>query len=61
MGLALDEPRDGDERHEIDEILLLIDPFAMKVIKQFGGVSIRSTVFGPTAELQGAQAGSCGC
>ncbi|MEW6138204.1 MAG: hypothetical protein AB1733_08230 [Thermodesulfobacteriota bacterium] len=60
MGLALDEPRDGDERYEIDDISLAIDPFAMKVIKQYGGVSIRSTVFGPAAELQGMQAGGCG-
>lgn len=60
MGLALDEPKDGDERYEIDDISLAIDPFAMRVIKQFGGLNIRSTMFGPTAELQGAQVGSCG-
>jgi hypothetical protein len=60
MGLALDEPREGDERYEIDHISLAIDPFAMRVIKQFGGLSIRSTMFGPTAELQDAQVGSCG-
>ena len=61
MGLALDEPRDGDETHNVDNISLIVDPFAMRVIKESGGLNIRSSVFGPTAELNGAAAGGCGC
>jgi hypothetical protein len=60
MGLALDEPRDGDERYEVNDISLVVDPFALRVIKQSGGLTIRSSVFGPMAELKGSQAADCG-
>lgn len=61
MGLALDEPREDDEHYKVDGISLIVDPFAMKVIKQSGGLAIRSSIFGPMAELQGASAAGCGC
>jgi hypothetical protein len=61
MGLALDEPRDGDETHEMGDLSLIVDPFAMKLIRESGGLSIKSGVFGPMAELNGAAAGGCSC
>jgi hypothetical protein len=61
MGLALDEPKAGDASYEIDEIPLIVDPFAMKLIKESGGLSIKSSMFGPVAELQGREASGCGC
>jgi len=60
MGLALDEPKDGDEKHQIGELTVVADPFAMKIIKESGGITIRTGIFGPTAELEGAR-GGCGC
>ncbi|MBM3301021.1 MAG: hypothetical protein FJY85_13840 [Deltaproteobacteria bacterium] len=61
MGLALDEPRDGDERYEVNDVSVVVDPFAMRVITQSGGLAIKSGIFGPLAELQGAQTTECGC
>lgn len=60
MGLALDEPRDGDESFQVNEVPVIMDPFAAKVVKESGGLTIRDTLFGPMAELQGATAGGCG-
>lgn len=60
MGLALDEPREGDESYQVDGIDVTVDPFALKIIRESGGISIRSSIFGPTAELNGAS-GGCGC
>lgn len=59
MGLALDEPREGDETHQVDGLSLIMDPFAAKLVKESGGINIRSSMFGPTAELAGAV--GCGC
>ncbi len=56
MGLALDEPRDGDETYQIDGISVIVDPFAYKVINESGGVAIKTSLFGPTAELTNAAA-----
>lgn len=61
MGLALDEPRDGDEKYTVNELPVVVDPFALKLIKDSGGITIRSSVFGPMAELEGRAAGGCGC
>lgn len=62
MGLALDEPKDDDEHHTINEVPVVVDPFAMKIIKESGGLNIRSSMFGPTAELAGTGCGSgCSC
>ena len=60
MGLALDELRDGDETYQIDGISVIVDPFANKVINESGGVAIKSSLFGPTAELANS-AGACSC
>ncbi len=60
MGLALDEPKEGDETHQVDGVNVIVDPFAAKIIRESGGLTIRNTLFGPMAELQGAAAG-CGC
>jgi hypothetical protein len=59
MGLALDEPKEGDEKHEIDGLTLIIDPFASKIIRDSGGLAITNSHFGPVAELNGAAAGGC--
>ncbi|MFH1113392.1 MAG: hypothetical protein V1792_05680 [Pseudomonadota bacterium] len=59
MGLALDEPRDGDETYQLEGLSLIIDPFAHKVIKDSGGLTIKHSLFGPVAELAGA--GGCSC
>jgi hypothetical protein len=61
MGLALDEPRDGDETYQVDGLSVVVDPFAQKVIKDSGGLSIKHSIFGPVAELEGAAAGGCSC
>jgi hypothetical protein len=61
MGLALDEPREGDERYTVEEIPVTMDPFALKVVRESGGVSIKSSIFGPTAELNNSAGGSCSC
>ena len=61
MGLALDEPRDGDETFNTDGMSVIVDPFAMKLIRESGGVRVKSGMFGPMAELQSRVAGSCGC
>jgi hypothetical protein len=60
MGLVLDEPRDGDESYQIDGVPMVLDPFAMKVVKDSGGLNIKNSMFGPMAELNGAT-GSCSC
>jgi hypothetical protein len=60
MGLALDEPKEGDERFDVDGLNVIMDPFAAKVIKDSGGLRIRNSIFGPMAELEGAAAGGCG-
>jgi hypothetical protein len=61
MGLALDEPRDGDQSYNVNEITLVVDPFALKIIQESGGISIKSSIFGPTAELENSQGGGCSC
>ena len=61
MGLALDEPRDGDETYQIDGLSVVCDPFAHRVIKDSGGLTIKHSIFGPMAELNGAVAGGCSC
>ncbi|MEW6347770.1 MAG: hypothetical protein AB1646_01800 [Thermodesulfobacteriota bacterium] len=64
MGLVLDEPRDGDESHTIEDVPIVADAFAMKVIREYGGIDIRQSHFGPTAELHrpdGQPAAECGC
>lgn len=61
MGLALDEPRDGDETYQLEGLSVVVDPFAHKVIKDSGGLTIKNSVFGPVAELAGASAKSCSC
>lgn len=53
MGLALDEPRESDQSFTIDGLNIIIDPFAAKLVKDAGGLSIRNSLFGPMAELQG--------
>ncbi len=58
MGLALDEPKENDETHQVDGLRVVFDPFAAKIIKEAGGVDIRNRFFGPAAELHGAAA--CG-
>jgi hypothetical protein len=54
MGLALDEPREGDNQYEVDGLNVVVDAYAMKVITDSGGLTIKNTLFGPTAELAGA-------
>ncbi|MCX5872916.1 MAG: hypothetical protein NTY51_06740 [Deltaproteobacteria bacterium] len=62
MGLALDEPKEGDEHYTVNELPIIVDPFAMKMIKESGGLKIKSSIFGPTAELAGAACGEgCSC
>ena len=61
MGLALDEPRDGDQNYEVGELPLIVDPFALKLITEAGGINIKASIFGPTAELAGASTGGCSC
>ena len=53
MGLALDEPRESDQSYTVDGLSIIIDPFAAKLVKDAGGLTIRSSLFGPQAELQG--------
>ena len=59
MGLALDEPREGDKSYELDGLNVVVDAYALKVITDSGGLTIKHTLFGPAAELEGAA--SCGC
>jgi hypothetical protein len=61
MGLALDEPREGDETHQIDGLQIIADPFAMKLINESGGLTIKSSLFGPMAELNASGGGGCSC
>jgi hypothetical protein len=61
MGLALDEPRDGDESYNVDELRVIVDPFASKLIRESGGLHVKSGIFGPMAELQSSSCGSCSC
>ena len=64
MGLVLDEPRDGDESSTVEDVPIIVDPYAMTIIKEFGGIDIKTSSFGPTAELRrpdGHPAGGCGC
>jgi hypothetical protein len=58
MGLALDEPKENDETHQVDGVRLIVDPFAAKIIRDAGGIAIRNSFAGPAAELHGAVA--CG-
>ena len=59
MGLALDEPKEGDEQFEVDGLNVIIDPFAAKMVRDSGGLRIRNSIFGPMAELEGAVQESC--
>jgi len=61
MGLALDEPREGDQTYQVNGMSVIVDPFAMNIIKDAGGLTIKSNVFGPMAELQNVSCGSCSC
>lgn len=61
MGLALDEPRDGDETYTLQDLRVVVDPFALRIIQDAGGIAIKSGIFGPMAELENASAGSCSC
>jgi hypothetical protein len=61
MGLALDEPRDDDATYEINDVPLVVDPFALKLIRESGGINIKSGMFGPMAELENCSGGSCSC
>jgi hypothetical protein len=61
MGLALDEPKEGDETRQIDGLQVIADPFAMKLINESGGLAIKSSLFGPTAELNSPSGGGCSC
>jgi hypothetical protein len=58
LGLALDEPKEGDESYEVDELKVIMDPFAYKIVKDSGGVNITNSMFGPTVELANS-GGSC--
>ncbi len=60
MGLALDELKEGDEKYVINELPLVVDPFAMKIIKESGGLAIKSSIFGPMAELANTSSDGCG-
>ena len=59
MGLALDEPREGDTTDEVDGLPIIMDPFAAKIVKESDGLSINYTFYGPVAELLGRAAGGC--
>ena len=60
MGLALDEPKEGDEQFEVDGLNVIIDPFAAKMVRDSGGLRIRNSIFGPMVELEAAvQEGCC--
>ncbi len=61
MGLALDEPRDGDETYTLQDLRIVVDPFALRIIKDAGGIAIKSGIFGPMAELENANTGTCSC
>lgn len=61
MGLALDEPRDGDEAYDVDELRVIMDPFASKLVRESGGLQVKSGIFGPMAELESSAGKSCGC
>jgi len=61
MGLALDEPRDGDETYTLQDLRVVVDPFALRIIKDSGGIAIKSGIFGPAAELENTATGTCGC
>lgn len=60
MGLALDEPREGDNNYSLEDLPLIVDPFTLTIIQQSGGVSITSGIFGPMAELNGQDRSACG-
>jgi hypothetical protein len=59
MGLALDEPREGDHSYSVEDLPLIVDPFALTIIKESGGIAIKSGIFGPMAELNGQDRGAC--
>jgi hypothetical protein len=61
MGLALDEPKEGDQTYQVNGMSVIVDPFAMTIIKDAGGLAIKSNIFGPVAELENASCGSCSC
>jgi hypothetical protein len=58
LGLALDEPKEGDESYEVEELKVIMDPFASKIVKEAGGVNITNSMFGPMVELA-TGGGSC--
>lgn len=60
MGLALDEPKEGDHNYSVEDLPLIVDPFALKIIEQSGGIVIKSGIFGPMAELNGQDRSACG-
>jgi len=59
MGLALDEPKEEDINYEVRELPVIVDPVALKIIKESGGLTIRSGPFGPVAELDDYQGRKC--
>jgi hypothetical protein len=59
MGLALDEPKEEDVNYEASDVPVIVDPFALKIIKESGGVTIRSGPFGPVVELEDYQGRKC--
>ena len=61
LGLALEEPKEGDEKYEVNGLTFILDPFALKLVKDAGGVTITNSYFGPVAELQAAANAGCGC
>ncbi len=61
MGLALDEPKEGDESYQVDGLQLVVDPFAMRIVRESGGMNIKHTLFGPVAELQSSSGAGCNC
>jgi hypothetical protein len=40
---------------------VVVDPFALRIIQDAGGIAIKSGIFGPMAELENAAPGACGC
>ncbi len=61
MGLALDEPHDEDKSYTVEDVPVIVDPFALKIITEAGGIKIKQSIFGPTAELTRAASGECSC
>ena len=60
MGLALDEPKEGDEIiYNVDGLSVIVDPYVKKLISDAGGLSITSGLFGPSSELNSAGKAAC--